>query len=73
MKANKIIGIAIAIIIIGGLIYFLVIKKKKPEDLTDDEMRDILLKGNKIAGADIEAMTRTQLISEIKAGGYKIS
>lgn len=74
MKNKKvIISIVLVVLIIAGLIYFFVIKKDNPEDLSDAQLKDILLKGNKISGWDIEAMNRAQLIAAIKQGGYKIS
>lgn len=73
MKKATIISIVLVILIITGLIYFFVIRKSKPEDLTDAELREILLKGNKISGLDIEAMSRIQLLAAIKQGGYKIT
>lgn len=73
MKKNTIIGIIIVILIIAALVWFFVIRKPKAESLTDAELRDILLKGNKISGWDIEAMSRMQLIAAVKQGGYKIT
>lgn len=72
-KITIIVLLAIGILL-GG--YFFLKSQQKTTTaslLTREQMQSILLAGNKISGADIEAMTDAQLLAAIQAGGYKLT
>lgn len=77
MKNKQILLIVIVfvvILILGAV--FLKVKGnplRQENSLTREQMQAILLKGNKYAGADIEAMTDQQLLTAIQAGGYVLT
>lgn len=66
------------VVIIAVIISVIVIKQRnKAKDplakLTDEDLKGILLAGNQISGAEIEAMNRDQLIDSIQKGGYLLN
>lgn len=66
--------IVVVILVISIIAYK---KLNKPKDalanLTDEDLRGILLAGNQISGAEIDAMDRAQLIDAIQKGGYLLT
>lgn len=69
--------IIIIILLVGGLIAGAIYLKNKggskTSALTRAQMQEILLRGNKYAGEEIEGMTDDQLFAALQAGGYKLT